>query len=539
MIKILCYGDSNTWGYISGSDHQRYGENERWTKILAKKLGYNFEIIEEGLNSRTLISNDERQGKEGKNGSQYLIPCLDTHDPIDLVIIMLGTNELKKVYNKSMEEIGELFEKYFVKVILNRKSQIDNKYPKLLIITPPIVSKECGEKYEGAYEKSLKMNDVYKQIAQNNGCYFIDNTGLQTGIDGVHLTKESHQLLADKVYNKIKEIKLKKEIWNILDEEGNVTGKTMEKGDKIVWQEGIYHQGADVWIINSKGKILIQKRSPQKKLEPNVWAMTGGSVIKGETSLETLKRETLEELGIKLNTEKAIKINHYKTGNVWLDEYIVEQEVDLKNVIMQDDEVSEVKFASYDEIEELYKNNMFMKNRWEFVRKKIKEFISNKSIESTNINKQFINFLIQAKKSTYADGTSNSKVKETRNGSKDYEYKKDNMTYHDTYFGGVRFMGEEIVYCDDIPIWGMNYYGVTFDDSLGEEAMDKALRPALMKVGEEENTIPVRGLSKFENNGYIYTFKTNGMIENFNGIEKIYKDNILIYELHCSGGIIK
>lgn len=145
MIKILCYGDSNTWGYISGSDHQRYGENERWTKILAKKLGYNFEIIEEGLNSRTLISNDERQGKEGKNGSQYLIPCLDTHDPIDLVIIMLGTNELKKVYNKSMEEIGELFEKYFVKVILNRKSQIDNKYPKLLIITPPIVSKECGE----------------------------------------------------------------------------------------------------------------------------------------------------------------------------------------------------------------------------------------------------------------------------------------------------------------------------------------------------------------------------------------------------------
>ena len=155
------------------------------------------------------------------------------------------------------------------------------------------------------------------------------------------------------------------------------------------------------------------------------------------------------------------------------------------------------------------------------------------------MNKEFIEFLIEAKKSTYADGTSNSKVKETRNGSKDYEYKKDNMTYHDTYFGGVRFIGEEIVYCDDIPIWGMNYYGVTFDDSLGEEAMDRALRPALMKVGEEENTIPVRGLSKFENNGYIYTFKKNGMIENFNGIEQIYKDNILIYELHCSGGIIK
>lgn len=155
------------------------------------------------------------------------------------------------------------------------------------------------------------------------------------------------------------------------------------------------------------------------------------------------------------------------------------------------------------------------------------------------MNKEFIEFLIEAKKSTYADDTSNSKVKSTRNRSKDYEYKKDNMTYHDTYFGGVRFMGEEIVYCDNQPIWGMNYYGVTLDDSLGEEAMDKALRPALIRVGEEENIIPVRGLSKFENNGYVYNFKTTGTIEKFDGVEQIYKDNILIYELHCSGGIIK
>ena len=207
MIKILCYGDSNTWGYISGSDHQRYGENERWTKILSKKLGDKFEIIEEGLNSRTLISNDERPGKEGKNGFQYLIPCLDTHDPIDLVIIMLGTNELKKVYKKSMEEIGKIFEEYFVKVILNRRSQIVNKYPKLLIIAPPIVNKECGEKYEGAHEKSLKMNEIYKKIAQSNNCYFVDNIGLKAGIDGIHLTKESHRLLSDKVYNEMKKIK--------------------------------------------------------------------------------------------------------------------------------------------------------------------------------------------------------------------------------------------------------------------------------------------------------------------------------------------
>ena len=114
QIKILCYGDSNTWGYISGSNHKRYGNDERRTKILAKLLGNNFEIIEEGLNSRTLISNDTRPGKEGKNGYEYLIPCLDTHDPIDLVILMLGTNELKSTYNKNAKDVGKMLEKYFI-----------------------------------------------------------------------------------------------------------------------------------------------------------------------------------------------------------------------------------------------------------------------------------------------------------------------------------------------------------------------------------------------------------------------------------------
>ena len=165
------------------------------------------------------------------------------------------------------------------------------------------------------------------------------------------------------------------EIWDILDENGNVTGETMNKGDKLVWQEGIYHPGTDVWIINSENKLLIQKRSPQKKFEPNVWAMTGGSIMKGETALETLKRETMEELGIELDTEKAIKIKRYRTGNVWLDEYIVRQDIDLNKVVLQEDEVSEVKFATFDEIENLFQNNLFISNRWEYVRDEIKEYL--------------------------------------------------------------------------------------------------------------------------------------------------------------------
>lgn len=156
-------------------------------------------------------------------------------------------------------------------------------------------------------------------------------------------------------------------------------------------------------------------------------------------------------------------------------------------------------------------------------------------------NSTFVNFLIKAKKSTYANSTI-EKSGSSRIGSSDYNYEEiidgSKYTYHDTYFGGTKFIGEEVVYCDsDKPIWGMNYYGITFDDMLSEEAMDNALRPALMKV--EENNIPVRGPSRFENNGYIYKFNTTGTIENFDGVEQIYKGDKLIYELHCSGGLIK
>ena len=187
----------------------------------------------------------------------------------------------------------------------------------------------------------------------------------------------------------------------------------------------------------------------------------------------------------------------------------------------------------------------FAEYEFESIEKMLREniFYAETYYSGNIIDNTFVDFLIRAKKSTYANSTI-EKVLSSKVGSSDYNYEEiiDNKkyTYHDTYFGGIKFMGEEVVYCDnDKPIWGMNYYGITYDDALGEAAMDNALRPALMKVGEDRNIIPARGPIKFENNGYIYTFKTTGTIENFDGIEQVYKDNNLIYELHCSGGIIK
>ncbi len=147
-------------------------------------------------------------------------------------------------------------------------------------------------------------------------------------------------------------------------------------------------------------------------------------------------------------------------------------------------------------------------------------------------------FLIEAKKQTYANELI-ERVKSTRQNSKDYEYKKGNMIYHDTYFGGTNFIGEEVIYIDNEVYWAMNYYGVTLDESLGEEAMDNALRPALMNVGKDKNVLPVRGPKEFINGEYKYTFNNTGNINCFSGIERIYKNDKLIYELKCNGGLIK
>ena len=145
-------------------------------------------------------------------------------------------------------------------------------------------------------------------------------------------------------------------------------------------------------------------------------------------------------------------------------------------------------------------------------------------------------FLIEAKKQTYANGNS-KKINSSRKGSYDYEYSNDYMTYHDTYFGGVNFMGEEVVYEKDIPIWGMNYYGVTLDMELSEEAIDMVLRPALMLVGTDD-TIPVRGPREYTNGEYRYEFNVEGNLDNFTGEEVIYRGNHIIYVLKCHGGKI-
>jgi len=205
-VRILCFGDSNVWGYIPSTDHERFSEKERFPKILQKLLGSQFEVIEDGLNSRTVTSEDTRPGKEGRKGSLHILPCLKSHAPLNLVILMLGTTELKERFKNSPEHIGNLLERYFVKAVLN--SEIS---PKLLIVSPPIIDERteyAKERYVGGTEKSKKLGDVYSEIARKNSCHFIDAGDMEVGSDGVHMTKESHLRLAKMLCEKIKSLDL-------------------------------------------------------------------------------------------------------------------------------------------------------------------------------------------------------------------------------------------------------------------------------------------------------------------------------------------
>jgi lysophospholipase L1-like esterase len=206
--RILCFGDSNVWGYIPNSGHQRYSVTERWTGVLQQMLGEDFEIIEEGLNSRGIVKGDPRPGKEGRSAIDYIVPCLDTHDPIDYVVVLLGTNELKNECDLTAEQIGENMET-FLGSIQRRPSQFRDTKPRIILLAPTLVNEDTdyckkGDKYKGAGQKSLELGFVFEKIAEALGIKYI-NLGpiASVGEDGIHMTLEGHRATAEAVFKNL------------------------------------------------------------------------------------------------------------------------------------------------------------------------------------------------------------------------------------------------------------------------------------------------------------------------------------------------
>lgn len=166
------------------------------------------------------------------------------------------------------------------------------------------------------------------------------------------------------------------EKWDVYDENGNLTGYTKTKND--VWTSEEYHLGASLWIINYGGNLLIQKRADSKRRLPNVWSNIGGSVISGENSRQGCVREVEEEIGIKVNGNDLVFMQRAVFNNTINDDYALLYDFPIENVVLQPEEVSDIKWASVDEIKKLFTQGLFMINELEDIDKLI-EYI-NKNI---------------------------------------------------------------------------------------------------------------------------------------------------------------
>lgn len=210
---ILCFGDSNTHGYCADpsdcadSSLGRYNEDERWTCLLQKYLGDEYLVIEEGLSGRTTVFHDPLH--EGLCGIYYLSPCLKSHEPIDLLVIMLGTNDTKERFSANAYAIGKGMERLVISA-KNTDCWAKNE-PNILVICPPPIgegllsSPVVFEMGESSVEKSRELAAFYEMSCSLLNVHFLDagEAGVTfSEIDFMHLNKASHAKLAE-ILNKL------------------------------------------------------------------------------------------------------------------------------------------------------------------------------------------------------------------------------------------------------------------------------------------------------------------------------------------------
>ena len=202
--RILCYGDSNTWGAIP-LEQGKYPAHVRWTGVLQNRLGEDYEVIEEGLRSRTTNIDDPK--RIDRNGKTYFHPCLETHTPLDLCIIWLGTNDLKQRFKRTAEDVAKAAQE----LIQMAKEETEGRTKILLVCPPVIYDTETTKEYDfvDPYSTSLALGAQYNKIADEEKVHFINLA--KEGVtpdetEGVHLTKEMHQKIGELFAKKVIEI---------------------------------------------------------------------------------------------------------------------------------------------------------------------------------------------------------------------------------------------------------------------------------------------------------------------------------------------
>ena len=207
MKRIMCYGDSNTWGYdpvatgADGSAAARFPEDVRWTGVMQKLLGSDYRVLEEGLNGRTTIFEDP--AAYGRNGFAHLEIALRSCDPVDCVILMLGTNDLKDIFHASAYMITHGMAR-LIRTCREVLQYTRSAQAKILVVAPANVAADGNGQYQYDFSaRSVPKGDAlrtsYRELAEQMDCAFLDaNDYIRVDpSDGVHLDADGHGKLAE------------------------------------------------------------------------------------------------------------------------------------------------------------------------------------------------------------------------------------------------------------------------------------------------------------------------------------------------------
>ncbi len=214
MRKVLCFGDSNTYGY-SPVDGQRYGDDINWPGVLGRLLGDKFEVINEGKNGRTIAFDDPY--KEGCNGMNDIEACIEDHAPLALVIIMLGTNDLKVYFDASPQIIAENLREMCKRIQAKTDARIILASPALLgdqIEFSPL-HLEFGRTQ---VDYSFELAPYFEKVAKSVGAEFIDlaMVAMSSDVDCLHLMPEEHAKVAQAMSRLLRLRKVRQQSWMYL-----------------------------------------------------------------------------------------------------------------------------------------------------------------------------------------------------------------------------------------------------------------------------------------------------------------------------------
>lgn len=211
--SIVCFGDSLTWGFdpAAGKDFRRFGFTERWTRRLQSELGSGYHVIEEGLNGRTTVFDDPVLG--GMSGLADLPNVLASHMPVDLLVVMLGSNDLKRRFALTADEIARALGRVLA-VAATSTCGPDGKAPEILVLVPPPVGNVeatfVGLWFDGdaSREASRQLRETYPPVAEAYGAHCFDTATVVApgAIDGLHLDADQLQPLAEALAKVIRDI---------------------------------------------------------------------------------------------------------------------------------------------------------------------------------------------------------------------------------------------------------------------------------------------------------------------------------------------